>query len=185
MSQNSAVTESLITADELLQHPEWEHCELVEGRLVFMAPAGFEHGDIAETISFALGTFVRQHSLGRVLFAETGFFISRNPDTTRVPDVMFYSKSRLPGQRIKGFLPSVPDLAVEIVSPSDTFSDVTKKAESYTAAGIELVWVIDPQTQRAYVFRPQQPVSVLSQADSLSGENVLPGFAMPLNELFE
>jgi Uma2 family endonuclease len=180
-----AVADRLVTADELLQHPEWNPCELVAGKVVFMSPAGYEHGDVAGTIAGLLFAYARGKRLGRTLTAEAGFLLTRNPDTVRAPDVMFVAEGRAPKMNRQRFLETPPDLAVEVISPTDAFSDVTAKAEEYVAAGVRMVWVVDPQTRRAYVFRPGQPVRSFSEKESLPGEDVLPGFELPLSELFE
>jgi len=186
MPQNSsAISDQLVTADELLEHPEMKHCELVNGKVVPMSPAGSEHGGIAGLIAGHLFVYSMSHAPGRILVAEAGFLISRNPDTVRAPDLMYIETSRLPdGKLLKGFLTTPPDVALEVVSPTDTFSEVVEKAESYVSAGVRLVWVIDPQTLRAYVFRKGKPVNNLTQDDVLSGEDVLPGFELALNEIF-
>ena len=184
MRNNSITAEALVTADELLAHPEWNPCELVNGKVVFGSPAGWGHGDVAGIIAGLLFAYAREKNAGRVLTAEAGFILHRDPDTVRAPDVMFVAKERIPAGSPKGFLPVPPDLAVEIVSPSDKFSDVTAKAEEYIAAGVRMVWVVDPQTHRAYIFRSNQAVRSLMEKESLPGEDVLPGFELPLRELF-
>jgi len=181
----TAVAERLITAEELLEHPEWEPCELVRGKVVYMSLPGGEHGEIAGLIFGLLFVHVRANDSGKVYAAETGFIFSRNPDTVLGPDVMFFSKRRLPeGGSPKGYFAVPPDLAVEVVSPSDRFSKVMKKAQSYIAAGVRLVWVVDPETRQAHVFRPGKPVAIVEAHESLSGEDVLPGFTLPLSEIF-
>jgi len=186
INTETAVAEKLVTAEEMLQHPEWGRCELIDGRVVLMSPAGAQHGDVAMIIAGKIFNFARPKKLGRVFAAETGFIISRNPDTVRGPDVMFLSHARIPAGGIpKEYLPVVPDLAVEVVSPNDQFSDVAEKAKSYVAAGVKIVWVVDPATRRAYVFKPREAISIRSETETLSGEDILPGFALSLSEIFE
>jgi Uma2 family endonuclease len=181
----STLPDKLVTADELFAHPEWGRCELVRGKVKLMSPAGGQHGDIVFKITLRLGVFVESKGLGSLLAADTGFWIARNPDTVRGPDLMFYSTSRIPsGGFPKTYLTVPPDLAVEVVSPTDLFSEVTEKAESYVIAGVRLTWIIDPQRNRAHVYRPNQAVQTLSDIDTLSGEDVLPGFSLPLKDLF-
>jgi len=179
-----ATTHSILTAEQLLEAHDLGRCELVRGELIMMSPGGFRHGRIVMSIGAQLYEFVRDNALGVVMTADTGFHIARDPDTVRAPDVMFVSNERLPDGVPEGFLPIPPDLAVEIVSPTDKFSDITAKAEEYAAAGVRMVWVVDPQTRRAYVFRPGQAVRSLVETQSLPGEEVLPGFELPLKELF-
>jgi Uma2 family endonuclease len=181
----TAIAERLVTAEELLDHPEWNPCELVRGEVVHMSPANAKHGQIAIRITRKLLAYVDAKDAGELFAAETGFVLERNPDTVRGPDIMFLAKKRIPRGGIRSeFLPVPPDLAVEVVSPSDPFSEVMKKAQSYTAAGVRLVWVVDPQTRQAHVFQPGKPMATLSAQDSLSGEDVLPDFSLPLAEVF-
>lgn len=180
-----AVADRIVTADELLEHPEWGRCELVAGKVVFMSPAGAWHGEIAGEIFAAIPAHAKAHNLGKAYTAEAGFLVTRDPDTVRAPDAMFLSKARVPaGGSPDGYLLIPPDLAVEVVSPTDSFSDVTAKAESYIAAGTRLVWVVDPKTLRAYVYRLGRDVRSLDQSQSLEGEDVLPGFALKLADIF-
>jgi Uma2 family endonuclease len=182
----AAIADRLVTAEELYEHPEWGRCELHSGRVKFMSPAGAEHGSIAIKIALRLGAFIEKHGLGELFAAETGFFVTRNPDTVAAPDVMFLSKGRIPAGGIpKQYLPIAPDLAVEVVSPFDRFSELTEKAESYIRAGVKLVWIVDPQTRRAHVYRPGKAMQTLTTDQSLSGEEVLPGFELALNEILK
>ena len=112
-------TRTLVTADELLRMPdEGKRYELIEGELIEMAPAGLRHGEIAATVAVLIGHHVRQNDLGSVFVAEPGFFLQRDPDTVRAPDVAFIAKNRLsPEGAPAGFSDTIPDLVVEVVSP--------------------------------------------------------------------
>lgn len=180
-----AVAERLITAAELLEHPEWNPCELVRGEVIRMSPSSARHGQVAIRVTRRLLAYVDANDAGELFAAETGFLLERDPDTVRGPDVMFLSKQRVPAAGIPSeFLPVPPDLAVEVISPSDAFSAVMEKAHSYVAAGVRLVWIVDPQTKQAHVFQPGKPAAILNASGTLSGEEVLPGFTLPLAELF-
>jgi Uma2 family endonuclease len=182
-----ATAPALMTAEELLaRSSELGRCELINGELRRMSPAGAYHGDVALEISGHLYVFVKKKRLGKIFAAETGFILSRKPDTVRAPDVMFLAKSRVPKNGIPdGFLPIAPDLAVEVVSPDDRFSEVTEKANSYLRAGVKLVWVVEPRARQAFVFQNGKDVLHLNANDALTGEDVLPGFTLPLAKLFE
>lgn len=148
-------------------------------------PAGAAHGHIAATIATALRSFVREHRLGRVFAAETRFILAEDPPTGRGPDAAFVATSRIPPEGIpKGFWPGAPDLAVEVVSPSNTVQQFRDKVADYLAAGTRLVWVIEPGSRSVAIHRPGHPTVVSTTTDVLDGENVLPGFRLPVRELF-
>jgi Uma2 family endonuclease len=178
----------IMTAEELLRLPTGmgARYELVEGILRTMAPAGFEHGDIVGELSMRLRQFVRRLRLGRVLGAETGFILARNPDTVRAPDVAFVAEARVAQLgRIRGFFPGAPDLAVEVVSPSDSATEVQQKVDDYLEAGTQQVWVVYPDQQKVVVFSATGEGRYLSATDVLDGGALLPGFTCPVGELFE
>jgi Uma2 family endonuclease len=176
-----------VTAEQLLaRSAELGRCELIDGEIHRMSPAGAYHGNIVLEISGHLHAYLQKNELGALFGAETGFIVRRNLDTVRAPDVMFLSAARIPDGGIPdGYLPVAPDLAVEIISPNDTFPEVSAKAEEYLAAGVKIVWVVEPRAKRAYIFRPGRDISRAGESDALSGEDVLPGFSLPLGRLFE
>ena len=181
----STIADRQITAQELFEHPEWESFELVRGRLVFRKLNSAQHGWIAGNVFAALYNFVRAIDAGVVFMTNTGVILERDPDTVRGPDGMFLSKHRIPSDGIpEGYLTSAPDLAFEIVSPEDRFSELTEKVESYLAAGTRLVWVIDPNTERAHVFQQGRNVISLDHSQPLSGEDVLPGFLLKVADIY-
>jgi Uma2 family endonuclease len=173
-----------MTAEELfeLQDDGLRH-ELVEGELRTMAPAGFDHGRVALRIGARILAHVEEHLLGEVLAAETGFVLARDPDTVRAPDVAFVASERAPSGT-RGFAELAPDLVVEVVSPTDRASEVASKAAMWIDAGVRLVWVVDPQARLAAVHHPGGLVTVLREDGVLDGEDVLPGFRLPLSTLF-
>ncbi|HYY12043.1 MAG TPA: Uma2 family endonuclease [Kineosporiaceae bacterium] len=173
-----------MTAEQLLDLPDdgLRH-ELVEGTLRTMTPAGGHHGRISARLLVRMGVFVEAQGLGEVFAAETGFWLRQDPDTVRAPDVAFVRADRAPDARVPGFVPLVPDLAAEVVSPNDRAVEVAGKALSWLDAGVRLVWVVDPENRTVTVYRPDG-VGVLRGQDVLSGEDVLPGFALLLHELW-
>lgn len=175
-----------ITAEELAQIPcEEGRLELVRGELLKMPPAGHEHGEIASSALFVLTRFVRQHQLGKTYAAETGFTLSRNPDTVRAPDAAFVTAERAAQQKRRhGFFDGVPDLAVEVVSPGDSAEEVEEKILDYLEAGVRLLWIINPRTRTVAVYRSLTDIRVLTLEDNLEGYDVLPGFTVPVRELF-
>ena len=177
---------TLITADELLRLPaKGYRYELVRGELIKMPPAGAQHGGIAAKIAHRLLAHVEANRLGVVFGAETGFWIHRNPDTVRAPDAAFIANERLPeGGLPAGYFEGAPDLAVEVVSPNDTASEVQAKVEDWLRAGVRLVWVVYPESRSVTVFRSWADARMLTPADTLTGDPVLPGFTCPVQELF-
>jgi Uma2 family endonuclease len=181
-----ATTTKLMTAEELFALPDdgFHKHELVRGELVTMVPPGLGHGNTASAFVQALGPFVRERNLGRI-FIESGVVLERRPDTVRGPDVSFISADRLPPpeQRAK-FFEGAPDLAIEVVSPGDTATELLEKVHEYLAAGCRLVWVADPKTRTVTAYRPDGSAHVYRDADTLSGEDVLPGLSVPVRQLF-
>jgi Uma2 family endonuclease len=176
-------TSQLVTADELLTMPQNGPCELIAGEIVKMTPTGYQHGDIELTIGSLLRTHAARNKLGRVVSGEAGFLISRDPDTVRAPDVAFVRQDRQPKSPRK-FFPGAPDLAVEVISPTDRLEDVDNKTQAWLGAGTTLVWVVWPDTRSVVVHRAGQERRILHEKDSITGEEVLPGFECPVAEFF-
>ena len=176
----------LMTADELLAMPDdgFHRYELVKGELISMAPAGGEHGAIGSRTCRRIGNFVEANDLGEVFNADTGFIISTDPDTVRCPDVSFVRKERILADGIpKGFMHGAPDLAVEVISPSDSYSEVAEKAAQLLEAGTQLVVLIDPRT-RTVSLHYDGEIDRLSEGDTLTLGDVLPGFECAVGELY-
>jgi len=173
-----------MTAEQLFATPEVGRCELLRGELILMSPAGYEHGVIVGNIHTNLAIFVKQRRLGNVTAAETGFVLGRDPDTVRAPDVGFIRSDRVPKERTRGFFEGPPDLAVEVVSPTDRAGELLTKVQDWLTAGCRAVWVVDPTSQTASVYRGSRETLLLSVADSLTDAELLPGFCLPLAEVF-
>lgn len=179
-----ATVDRLMTAAELFETPGLGRCELVHGELILMTPAGFEHGRISAEIGGLLRDFVRPRALGVVTGGETGFHISREPDTVRAPDAAFIRAERVPPSPVRGFFPEAPDLAVEVLSPGDRASEVLAKAREWLDAGCREVWVLDPETTTISVYRGRDRIVVLDSSDMLIGGDLLPGFSVPVSNVF-
>jgi len=175
----------VLTAEDLLylNLPD-KQTELVRGRLIVREPPGYQHGLVAFAIGARIGEFVREHKLGVVVAAETGFKLFSHPDTVRAADAAFIGQDRAPEPPPPGYLALAPDLVVEVVSPNDRAGEVQGKVSDWLTAGSRLVWVIDPIRRRAVVYRTDGSVALLSEHDTLDGEDVLPGFACLLTALW-
>jgi Uma2 family endonuclease len=175
-----------MSAEELLRlrGPEARR-ELVRGELIVREPAGFRHGDIAARLLIAVGAFVESRSLGRVFTAETGFRLRTNPDTVRAPDVAFVRRDRLPDPAPRGYAAIAPDLVIEVLSPDDRPGEVLSKVGDWLETGTALVWVVDPERRTSRVYRVDGSQELLTDADRLDGEGVLPEFHYELRRAFE
>ena len=157
--------------------------ELINGEVCELTPPGSEHGAISSNILEILGVFVRKHKLGR-MFSECGYVITRDPDSVRAPDVSFVAAHRQESPPSKKFSETLPDLAVEVVSPSDTYSDVIEKARMYLAAGVKEVWIVDPSGKTVEIFRTLHESRILRVNDNIETP-LLPGLSVPVSEFFE
>ena len=159
--------------------------ELVRGELKKMSPAGSEHGVVIIRLAKLLAIHVDDRQLGLVFGAETGFVIEHDPDTVRAPDVSFVAKQRIPAEGIpKKFWPGAPDLAVEVVSPGDSVSEVDDKVADWLRCGTQLVWVVNPKWRNVTVYRSSADIRTLTENDELEGEDVVPGFRCRVADIF-
>ncbi|MDE0135359.1 MAG: Uma2 family endonuclease [Acidimicrobiaceae bacterium] len=183
--QSSPTT--LLTAEDLLRlDVQGVRGELVRGVFCEMSPAGAEHSKIAFRLGLQVGKFVEEHRLGTAFAADYGIQLERDPDTVRAPDFAFTSYERCPpGALTEEYGQEVPELVAEVVSPSDRRSEVHAKARMWVSFGVLLVWVVFPKTRTVEVYRAGvEAVETLTEADSLGGGSVLPGFRCPLSRLF-
>lgn len=180
------VVRQQVTADELLHMPDdGFRYELVRGELRRMNPAGNVHGRVAMSFAWRLARHVEENRLGTVYAAETGFRLSSDPDTVRAPDVAFVSRARVEAiGDIEGFWPEAPDLAVEVISPGDSYSDVEEKVFGWLDAGTKMVVVINPRQRSATVHKSPTDIAALAEADVLDGGDVVPGFELAVREIF-
>ena len=175
-----------VTADELLRMPDDDfRYELVRGDLRRMALAGNVHGRVTMSFAWHLARHIEENRLGTVYAAGTGFRLAADPDTVRAPDVAFVSRDRVEAVgQVEGFWPEAPRLAVEVISPGDSYADVEEKVFDWLDAGTKMVVVINPRQRTATVYRSPNDISALSEADVLDGGDVVPGFELPVREIF-
>lgn len=181
------ITPKLMTWQELADLPDdgMQH-ELVRGELRTMAPPFYEHGRSADRIGRSLENHVEAHQLGEVRRAEIGFLLTARPDTVRAPDVAFLSREHLARLgEIRGYFPGSPDLAVEVISPNDRYTEVDEKVAEWLEHGARLVFVVNPRRRVVVVHRPGQRPQTLGVNDMLDGEDVVPGWSMAVRDLFD
>jgi Uma2 family endonuclease len=177
-----------MTADELFRLPDnGMRYELIAGELHEMAPAGGDHGYVALETGYRLRAFLAQRpEIGGALFAaETGFRLSRDPDTVRAPDVAYVAADRLAQARVRGYPELAPDLVVEVVSPNDTASEIQTKVDEWLRAGAQLVWVLYPSTRTAMAYQSDGAAQLLPSPSGPAAPWSLPAPAacMPLDSL--
>ena len=154
--------------------------EYVKGELVPMSPATRAHSKISVNVIRHLDRYVRENQLGEV-HVEATFQVG---ERGLKPDVAFVPTSRLDGDENTGFL-IPPDLAIEVVSPTDIQWRVVDKAFAYLNAGTRLVWILNPRSKTVTVYRSEKDIVLLTYEDTLTGEDVVPGFTCPVSQLFE
>ncbi len=179
IAQGTLVPEQVsMTLAEFLEY-DIDGYEYVKGELVPMSPATRIHSKISVNVIRHLDRHVCENQLGEV-HVEATFQVG---ERGLKPDVAFVSTSRLDGDENKGF-PIPPDLAIEVVSPTDAQSRVADKAFAYLSAGTRLVWVIEPRSKTVTIYRSESDIALLTREDTLTGEDVVPGFACPISQLF-
>jgi Uma2 family endonuclease len=173
-------------ADLLARSNEENRYELVRGDLLMMSPASPVQGRYASRLDRALGGYVEAHDLGEVYTSEPGFELQSEPDVVvRAPDLAFVRKDQIPpADQQSGFWPIAPDLAVEIISPSETATSIQEKVQDYLAAGTRLIWLVYPLHKIVTEYRSLDIVRHYNYEDSLDGGDVVPGFHYALTKLF-
>lgn len=181
-----------LTIDEFMRLYDEQPFEIINGERKMMSPTKFGHSKISKRIYDALLLYCLSHGLGEVFF-ETVFILEDKPDWvegSRTPDVMFVSKERLAAYEAQMQdindkpLILVPDLVVEVVSPTDRYSDVDEKIDAYLADGVKMLWIVDPQQEKVKVYEigKAQP-DTKRTGDTISGGEVIPGFAIKVSDI--
>jgi Uma2 family endonuclease len=174
------------SAQDLLAMPaDGKRYELVARELHMMSPSGWKYGEIVGNLHGMLWNRIHANQLGKIFGAETGFLLSRNPDTVRAPDIAFIAKQHLPStEPSDSYWPGAPDLAVEVLSPSDRKGEVDEKIRAWLAAGVLMVWVVDPKAKNVAVHRSQSDSLTHTLPDELAGDDVLCGFRCSVARIF-
>ncbi len=176
---------AIMTAEDLLAMPDdgMKH-ELVRGELRTMPPTGHEHGWLTSRIDRRLGTHVDERTLGDVVAGDVGFRLPTEPETVRAPDAAFIARARIENAgRSQKFFEGAPDLAVEVVSPGDTSTEVHEKALDWLAAGTRLVLVVHPRPRTITAYRSATDIRILGEADTLDASDVVDGWTVRVGEL--
>jgi Uma2 family endonuclease len=177
-----------LTADDLWKLGNGDvRRELVDGEVIEMTPAGGVHGRLVLELGSRVRAHVQGHAGGVVVAGDVGFVLElpHDPERVRAPDVAFVAAGRLPGGQLpQGFIRGAPDLAVEILSPNDDPIEIQQKVRDYLEAGSRLVWVVAPRPRTVTVYRADGSARLVREPEALDGEDVLPGFVLPLAELF-
>ena len=181
----TATERKLMTAEELLLMPKIDgrRFELIRGVLIEKMPTGDPHGEALNLTGYALTHYARSNRYGVVRSGDPGYRLEREPDTVRAPDVAWFAPGRL--QRgVRGYPEIAPDLAIEIKSPSNSWPEMSAKAQMWLCYGSKEAWVGDPQTVTVRIFRPNAAPVILSADDTLEGGDLLPGFSVVVRDLF-
>jgi len=183
MTMAIATAPRLLTAEEAAAFAPDGRWELVRGEVVTYMPVQPEHADCVQAISTAVESFLggRERAL---MGPEIGFTVARDPDTVRAPDWSLTWREQAEARRSGPWIEGGPNIAVEVISSDETWREVQEKVDEYIAAGTQVVWVINPQARTVHVIRPDAPLVALRIGDTLTGDPVLPGFALPLATLF-
>lgn len=179
-------TGSTLTAEEFLNYPaEGRRLELVAGEVKEMSPAGFDHGEVMIQLGALLKAAAKKHRAGRVCGGDVGFVLARNPDTVLAPDIAFVRAGRIPASGWPRFVDGAPEIAVEIVSPSDRPAEIEAKARHWIGCGTKLVWVVDAMRQTIAVYHAGGERHSITIEGTLDGGEVLPEFSATLRDIFE
>lgn len=180
----TTATQNRLTPDDLLTIPkDGNKYELVDGEIK-MSPAGMRHEEVTTRLIKLLMDFLNDNRIGKVYASSVGFILPNG--NLRSPDVSFVRSEKLPGGKSPvGFGEMIPDLVIEVLSPSDVPRDVADKIGDYLSAGVPLVWLVDPGNQSVTVYRSLTETAVFHSSQAVSAEPILPGFTCRVAAIFE
>lgn len=182
---NMRTRPELLEPEDLLAMPDGDRYELIDG-VPREKPMGAESDEIALGVGSVLRQFVRTNRLGHVYGSQTGFqCFPKDAKLVRMPDTSFVAAGKLPGDKTpEGYIKVAPDIAIEVASPNEMYEEVEAKVADYRSAGVKLIWVVSPKSRTVVIRRLDGTCAELIESGTLSGEDVLPGFACPVAELF-
>ena len=177
---------NLITGEEFARMDVPDYYELVRGRIVPMPPPNYTHGSVESNIHGHVFVFLQANPGGRLATGEVGLYTGRNPDTVRGADFTFTTLERL-AKRDKSlaYLDVAPDWITEVLSPSNTDVYIQDKLAEYFNIGVRMVWLVDPEARCVHVYRSLTDVRTFQEKDTITGEDVLPGFSIQVAKFFE
>ncbi len=179
-------TKPLTAADLLRLYSEGVRGELIQGEFHATMSTGVTHGKVVINMAGELRSFIRPRRLGSLMGSDTGVLLERDPDTVREPDIAYISADRMPlGADVPGYSEVIPDLVVEVASPSDTPQQVEEKARMWLSYGVRLVWTAHPSTRTVNVYPQSGARFTLAENDILDGDDVLPGFSWEVSDIFD
>ncbi len=178
-------TRRLTAADLALVELNIDDYEILDGELRERKSVGRLHGRVGFDLGLRVGNFVLARNLGELYTSDTAFIIMREPLSVLRPDGAFVRSERLPtGDIESGFYAVVPDLVVEVLSPGNRQAEITTKIERYLRAGVALVWLVDPLARTIVVYSPGRDPMTIEEDSELDGDAILPGFRLPLRDIF-
>jgi Uma2 family endonuclease len=180
-------TAALLTAEDFARvAPVLGPCELVKGGIIAMSPGGVRHSQVTGNAYALLDAHCRPRKIGRVLTGAAGLIVARRPDTVRGADVAFISYNRLPkGAAGDGFLTQPPELVIEVLSKDTSWEKIEEKVTEYVGFGVDLVWVLDPQTLTLRTYRRGASPQLFRDTDTVAADPCVPGFTVRVSAFFE
>ncbi len=162
-----------------------QRCELIDGEVRSLSPAGSYHGSVASILHSILAPLIVKQRLGRTFSAETGFIVSRDPDTVIAPDFAFIAKGNLPEERPnEGYCPGAPDFAVKVLSPNESAREVAAKTKLWLSAGVKLLWVVDPVLETITAYRSLTDVAIDGARQEIVVGELIPEARFVVGEIF-
>ena len=183
-AQPMQTTTGIITGSDLLAMGDIGPCELIDGVIVKMSPAGGLHGFLELRLALLVGGFIKDRAVGFCMVGEVGIYIRHEPDRIRGADLAVWSNAKLPDGPPVGYAEIAPDLVVEILSPTDRWADMRQKIDDYFSIGVDTLWIVDPDEETVYLYHSASHRTVLGVGDTLAGTGPLTGFILPVSELF-
>lgn len=177
------VAAGYVTVEEFASMPNIGQWELIKGELIEAAPASSLPSRVGGRSYAQFVLQLEDKGLGWAYPADAGFILFDDRSTVRSPDAAFVSKERLPTEP-NGFVPVAPDLAVEVMSPSDRMSDALSKVAMYLDAGVAMVWLVDPEQRTVTIFQPERAIDIVHGDAILDGGDIVPGLSILLTSIF-